>query len=55
MKAWIFKNKGYIIHGIAVAVIFLDPSVKAFFASHLQYAGPGLILEGWLLHWATGK
>lgn len=55
MKAWLVKNKGYLIHAAAVAVVFLNPSVKDYLAHHLAYAGLGGVAWGWILHWATGK
>jgi hypothetical protein len=55
MKAFLLKNKGYIIHGAAVGIAFLDPSVRTWLASHASYAALGGTAWGWLLHWANGK
>jgi hypothetical protein len=55
MKAWFWKNKGYIIHYAAVAVFFLNPSVQAFASSHTAYSAAIVMLWGTALHWATGK
>ena len=59
LKAWFWAHKGYIIHGVAVAVVFLNPSVKDFVAqfatSHPTDALVVSAVYGWLLHWATGK
>lgn len=49
------KYKGYLIHGAAVAVIFLVPSVQHFLGSHPAYAAPGAIIWGFILHWANGQ
>ena len=55
MKEQLWKSKGYLLHGAAILIIFLEPSVRHYFAAHTAYAGPGLLVEGWLLHWANGK
>ena len=54
-KAFIWKNKGYVIHAVAVVIVFVDPSVKGWVASHQAEAGSVVALWGFLLHWATGK
>jgi hypothetical protein len=55
MKEKLWKYKGYIIHGAAVLIIFLDPSVRHYLTEHAAYSGTGLLVEGWLLHWAQGQ
>jgi hypothetical protein len=55
MKAWLWKYKGYIIHGAAVLIIFLSPSVQQFLLTHAAYSAVGGVVWGFLLHWATGK
>jgi len=55
MKAWLWKYKGYLIHGAAVAVVFLTPSVQAWANQHTVYAAAVLSVWGFALHWATGK
>lgn len=55
MKAFLWKAKGYLIHYGLVGVVFLDPSVKAWFAGHPAYAIVGAFGWGTVLHWAQGK
>jgi hypothetical protein len=39
-----------IAHAVAVGVLFLDPSVQAFAATHQAYAAPVVLVWGFLLH-----
>jgi len=55
MIAFWSQYKGYIIHGAAMLVLFLSPSVQQFLVQHAGYATAGGAAWGWLLHWATGK
>jgi hypothetical protein len=49
------KYKGYIIHGVAMAVIFFTPSVQSFLASHAVLTVAGGAVWGWVLHYFDGK
>lgn len=55
MVAFWTKYKGYIIHGAAIAVVFLSPTVSAFLLAHPIVSAFGAGGWGWLLHWADGK
>jgi hypothetical protein len=55
MGAWLWAKKGYVVHGLIIAVIFLDPSVQHYVAQHAATTGTFSLGWGWLLHWAEGK
>jgi hypothetical protein len=55
MLNFLKKYKGYLLHGVAAAAVFLTPSVQAFAAEHQAYAGAVVLAWGWVLHWANGK
>jgi hypothetical protein len=50
MKAKLAKYWPSIAHAGAVAVLFLNPSVQTFAASHVAYSAPIALLWGFLLH-----
>jgi hypothetical protein len=52
---FITKYRGYLIHALAVATLFLTPSVNSFAAGHPAYSAAILLVWGFALHWATGK
>ena len=52
MKDRIKKYWPSVAHVAAIAVIFLDASVKAYFASHPAMAAVGAVAWGVALHWA---
>lgn len=49
------QYKGYIIHAVAVGVVFLSPAVQAALVAHPAYTAVGGLLWGAILHWANGK
>jgi hypothetical protein len=52
---WIKRNKGYLIHAVAVAVVFLSPSVQAWAATHQGSSATVMVAWGFLLHYFDGK
>jgi hypothetical protein len=55
MGAWFWSKKGYFVHGAAIVIVFLSPSVQGYLATHAAYAAGGGFVWGALLHWANGK
>jgi hypothetical protein len=52
---YLWSKKGYVVHGAAVMLVFLDPAVEKFIAAHSAYTLVGGTAWGWVLHWANGK
>jgi hypothetical protein len=55
MKAFLWNHKLYLLHMAAGLLVFLDPSVRAFAASHSSYSFLVSTAWGWALHWANGR
>jgi hypothetical protein len=55
IKNFLWPYKWYIVHGAAVVVLFLDPSVKAWLLAHQIDTAGAMLVWGWLLHWAQGQ
>lgn len=55
MKNWLWNHKLYVAHLAAGLVLFLNPSVRAYAASHASYSFAISTVWGWILHWANGR
>jgi hypothetical protein len=53
--SFLSKNKGYLIHAAAVAVVFLSPSVQAWAVAHQGSSATVMVAWGFLLHYFDGK